>query len=254
MSNTLDNNKMPKHVAIIMDGNGRWATKRLLPRVSGHKAAVNSLNDIIEFAAENKIEALTLFAFGMENWKRPEFEVSTLMTLFSSTLNKELENLQKNNIRFRVIGDKSRLNPKLREKIEDAELKTSTNTGINLNIAISYSGRWDLVEACKKIANQIKLNEIEIDDISEDLISNTLSLGDLPAVDLLIRTSGEFRISNFMLWQLAYAELYFTEVLWPDFKQEDFAKALEFYKTRERRFGKTPEQVQPKETEKAILD
>lgn len=247
MTNQNDNNDIkPKHVAIIMDGNGRWATKRLMPRVSGHKHAINSVRNAIEFAVEQGIQALTLFAFGIENWKRPLLEVNSLMSLFSTHLKSELEIMQKNNVRFSVIGDRSKLSEKLQAEINDLELKTVPNSGLRLNVAISYSGKWDITETCKLLANKFKLDQIKLDDITEELISKTLCLGDLPAPDLLIRTSGEYRLSNFLIWQLAYSELYFTEVLWPDFSKEDFAKALDSFATRQRRFGRTPEQIASK--------
>jgi len=228
---------LPRHVAIIMDGNGRWAKKRLLPRVAGHKAGVNAVRAVIGGCIRNKIEALTLFAFSSENWSRPIEEISSLMKLFVSALEREAKKLNEQNINLQFIGDRSRFDKKLCGRILAAEQLTAKNTGLRLVIAASYGGRWDLLQAMQKIADDITAGNLSADDISFDQISEKLSTAGLPDPDLLIRTSGEQRISNFLLWQLAYSELYFTDVLWPDFTEEEFNHALKFYAERNRRFG-----------------
>lgn len=234
---------LPKHVAIIMDGNGRWAKRRGLPRIMGHKAGVNVVRKIVESCAQKKIEALTLFTFGLENQKRPETEKSFLMSLFSGSLAKYIRELHENGVRFRVIGDRSLMKPAMLKKVEAAEALTEKNTGLHLFLAFYYSGRWDIVNATKKITQLIETKKIKSDTIDEDLFQKHLMLNDVPELDLMIRTSGEQRISNFLLWQLAYAELYFTEVAWPDFSEAEFQKALDFYVSRERRFGMISEQL-----------
>jgi undecaprenyl diphosphate synthase len=235
--------KIPQHVAIIMDGNGRWAQSRGKTRVAGHKKGVESVRDAVSFARENSIKALTLFAFSSENWRRPETEISVLMDLFMYVLTREVKRLHKNDIKFQVIGDISRFSSKLQKKILDAEQLTSTNTGLVLSIAANYGGRWDIVQAAKKLAQQAIDEEISIDDISESTLNNHICLSNLPELDLLIRTGGDFRISNFLLWQAAYAEYYFTDSLWPDFDETAFEEALNMFDQRERRFGKTGDQV-----------
>ncbi|MDG3088866.1 isoprenyl transferase [Vibrio hannami] len=233
----------PKHIAVIMDGNGRWAKSKGKPRVFGHRAGAKAVRKTITAAAKLGINAITLFAFSSENWKRPAEEVNLLMDLFISALSKEAKNLHKNNLQLRVIGDKSKFNERLQSKIAEAEKLTSNNTGMVVNIAANYGGKWDITEATRTIARKVKQNEIDLDDISEGLIGDNLTMSDLPEVDLLIRTSGECRISNFMLWQLAYAELYFTPEFWPDFDENSLSEAVSWFINRERRFGCTGEQI-----------
>lgn len=234
---------LPRHIAIIMDGNGRWAKKRHLPRVAGHKAGVDVVRETIKNCIDKKIEIITLFAFGVENWQRPAEEVNYLMRLLMTALKKETQKLHKQNIQLKVIGDRKGLNRVLCELITQAETLTANNTGLRLNIAVNYSGRWDISEAMRKIAVEIEQDKLNSQDITAELIQNNLALTDLPEPDLFIRTSGEQRISNFLLWQLAYTELYFTDVFWPDFNGKELEKALEFFANRERRFGFTSEQI-----------
>ncbi len=233
----------PKHVAIIMDGNGRWAQKKGKIRTFGHRAGVESVRSVVRFARENGIESLTLFAFSSENWKRPEEEVSVLMELFNLVLNKEAKRLHKNGVRLQVIGDVNAFDTKLVEKIRKAEHMTNDNRDLVLNIAANYGGRWDVVNAAKQLAEQVKCGDIKINDINEDTFNAHTSTANLPELDLLIRTGGEHRISNFLLWQCAYAELYFTDVLWPDFNEDVFQLAVDDFNVRQRRFGLTGEQV-----------
>lgn len=234
---------IPRHVAIIMDGNGRWARQRNLPRVAGHKAGVNSLRDIVTACSLKNISILTVYAFSSENWKRPGTEVSMLMELFVSSLQKNINELRKNNIRLRFIGDLSAFSGKLRKLMEQAEISTRDNQGLHFVIAINYGGRWDITRACRCIADKVASGETSPDDINEQLIEKNLSMPDLPHPDLFIRTGGEVRISNYLLWQLAYTELYFTDCLWPDFNTVELDKALNWYAGRERRFGQTSEQL-----------
>ncbi len=234
---------IPQHVAIIMDGNGRWANRQGKARVFGHKAGVESVRDVVTSARKNGVKALTLFAFSSENWQRPEKEVSVLMDLFLYVLAKEVKRLHKYNIRFKVIGDQSRFSEKLQKNIVKSEQLTVNNTGLVLSVAANYGGRWDIATAAKELAKQVENNEISLGDIDENLLGRYTCLAELPALDLLIRTGGDFRISNFLLWQAAYAELYFTEVLWPDFNESQFEKALTEFDLRERRFGKTGDQI-----------
>ncbi len=236
-------NVIPKHVAIIMDGNGRWAQLQGKARVSGHKAGVSSVKSIVSTAADSGVEALTLFAFSSENWQRPKAEVSVLMDLFMYVLTKEVKRLHKNGIRFKVIGDVSRFSEKLQQKILASEKLTENNTGMVLSVAANYGGRWDIVQAAKEMAAKVEKNEISVDDINEDSLNRHTCLAQLPELDLLIRTGGDYRISNFLLWQAAYAELYFTDVLWPDFDSIEFGKAIVAFEQRQRRFGQTGEQV-----------
>ncbi len=237
------NEKLPRHIAIIMDGNGRWAKQRHLPRIAGHKAGVDAVRESVRYCAEKKIEALTLFAFSSENWQRPEMEVSYLMSLFMTMLKLEVKKLHKNNIRLRVMGDRERFDKKLQQLMADAEALTGNNTGLNLVIAANYGGRWDICEAVRKIAVEVEQGRVIPNQITPELIEPFLASKDLPEPDLLIRTSGEQRISNFMLWQLAYAEFYFTDVFWPDFNAAEMDKAIAFFRKRERRFGCTSEQL-----------
>ncbi|MGZ4959048.1 MAG: isoprenyl transferase [Methylomonas sp.] len=248
MSEVLDNTPVidggnPRHIAIIMDGNGRWAQKRLMPRIMGHHAGVKAVRKIVEYCAKENIEVLSLFAFSSENWRRPKEEVSLLMELFMATLQSEVDKLDRNNIRLKIIGDKAAFPDKLQEKILSAEAQTETNSGLTLVIAANYGGRWDISQAVRKIVDGIKQGEIQEQEISEKLIGQHLVTADLPEPDLFIRTGGEERISNFLLWQLAYAELYFTDELWPDFDQKLLEKAIRSFKGRQRRFGHTGEQV-----------
>ena len=235
--------KIPQHIAIIMDGNGRWAQQQGKKRVAGHKAGVKSVRAVVSSARKIGVKALTLFAFSSENWQRPEGEVSVLMDLFMFVLTREVKRLHKNGIRFKVIGDVSRFSDSLQKKITASEELTAKNEGMVLSIAANYGGRWDIAEAAKTLANQVKENIIDIDDITESSLHEHTALAELPPLDLMIRTGGDYRISNFLLWQAAYAELYFCETLWPDFDKEQFEKAVTIFDQRERRFGKTGEQV-----------
>lgn len=235
--------QLPRHVAIIMDGNGRWAEQRGKFRVSGHKAGVKSVRAAVRFAYQLKLEALTLFAFSSENWRRPEDEVSALMSLFITVLGSEVKKLHRNNIRLKVVGERRGFSEHLQRKIADAESLTANNTGVTLNIAANYGGRWDITQASRRLAEQVAAGTLVPTDINEQLLSEHMQLADLAPVDLLIRTGGEHRISNFLLWQLAYAELYFTPVLWPDFGEEAFSDAIAAFVSRERRFGCTGEQI-----------
>jgi len=235
--------KTPQHIAIIMDGNGRWAQAQGKGRVSGHKAGVDSVRAVVQGARKAGIKVLTLFAFSSENWQRPEKEISVLMDLFMFVLTKEVKRLHKNNIRFQVIGDLNRFSDTLQKSITKSEQLTENNTGLVLSIAANYGGRWDITNAAKKLASQVQTNEITLDDINEDSLHKHTCLAQLPPLDLLIRTGGDYRISNFLLWQAAYAEFYFTDVLWPDFNESEFAQAIDVFDQRERRFGKTGEQV-----------
>jgi len=234
---------IPKHIAIIMDGNGRWAQAQGKSRVTGHKAGVDSVRAVVRGARKAGVEALTLFAFSSENWQRPEQEVSVLMDLFMYVLTKEVKRLHKNNIRFQVVGDLSRFSAKLQKNIAKSEQLTADNSGLVLSVAANYGGRWDIANAAKELALQVKNDEITLDDINEVSLHQHTCLAQLPPLDLLIRTGGDFRISNFLLWQAAYAEFYFTEILWPDFNEVEFEQAINTFDQRERRFGKTGEQV-----------
>lgn len=234
---------LPRHIAIIMDGNGRWARKRFLPRAAGHKAGARAVRKVVEYCVDKEIETLTLFAFSQENWLRPEEEVSLLMTLFINTLENEARKMHKNNIRLQIIGDTSAFSEKLQTKIRDVEALTSDNTGLNLLIAANYGGQWDIQQATQRLAKEVKAGRLQPEEITESLIASNLSFSDQPDPDLFIRTGGEERISNFMLWQLSYTELYFTQLLWPEFGKKELAKAIEVFSGRQRRFGKTGEQV-----------
>lgn len=234
---------LPRHIAVVMDGNGRWANKRLLPRAAGHKAGVGATRSIVENCAKHNIEALTIFAFSSENWNRPEAEVSTLMALFVSTITAEVKKLHKKNVRVKFIGERSRFSEKLQSSINESEKLTDTNTGMQLNIAANYGGRWDVVNACKTLIKEIQNNKFSVDDVDEKLFGSFVALNDLPEPDLFIRTGGEQRISNFLIWQLSYSELYFIDTLWPDFSSEDLEDALSWYAGRQRRFGKTGQQI-----------
>lgn len=235
--------RIPQHVAIIMDGNGRWAKRQGLARMFGHRQGVETVHRITEAAAELGISYMTLYAFSTENWNRPKEEVDALMALLVDTIAKETPTLMKNNIRLQTIGDLSRLPQITRERFVACIEETSVNTGLTLVIALSYSARWELIQATRKIATAVKEGNLLVEDINEEIISGYLTTSDMPDPDLLIRTSGELRISNFLLWQLAYSELYFTNCLWPEFTTEEFYRAIVDYQSRERRFGKTSEQV-----------
>ncbi len=242
----MQNTSSPKHIAIIMDGNGRWATQRGLPRSAGHKKGVNSLRDIVKFCAKKHIENLTVFAFSSENWKRPRQEVDLLMELFISALKNEVEELNKNNVVLKFIGDRHQFPEKLVNMVESSEKKTKLNTGLNLFVAANYGGRWDIINACQKIADDVKQGKLEPENISDSEMISYLSLSGYPEPDLFIRTGGEQRISNFLLWQCAYSELYFCDELWPDFNEEQLLKAIEWFEGRQRRFGLTMEQIEDK--------
>jgi undecaprenyl diphosphate synthase len=239
----VDINKLPSHVAIIMDGNGRWAQHRGLDRVFGHQQGVNALREVIEAAAELGIRYLTLYAFSTENWGRPDEEVSALMGIMVQSLNKETDTLIKNNIRLKTIGDVERLSSDVRERLFETINLTSSCTGLNLVIALSYSSRWEIIEAARKISSDVKKGTLSQDEIDEVNFEKYLTTYGIPDPELMIRTSGEIRISNFLLWQIAYTELYFTDILWPDFGKEDFYTAIVNFQKRERRFGKTSEQI-----------
>jgi undecaprenyl diphosphate synthase len=235
--------KCPRHVAIIMDGNGRWASRRRLPRFAGHKAGVETVKDVVRACGEHGVEVLTLFAFSSENWRRPQEEVGLLMGLFMTALEQQVRKLHEHNIRLRIIGDRSAFSRTLQERIEAAETLTGGNTGLGLVIAANYGGRWDITQATRTIAERVQNGELSPDEISPELIQSLLSLAHLPEPDLFIRTGGEKRVSNFLLWQLAYTELYFTDTLWPDFDRQAFEGALASFATRQRRFGRTGDQI-----------
>lgn len=239
----IDNNNIPRHLAVIMDGNGRWAQKQGLLRVKGHESGVKAVQDTVEGCAELGVKYLTLYAFSTENWNRPKLEVTALMSLLVSTLKKEVKTLMENNIRLRAIGNIEQLPSKARKELQEVIQLTSENTHMTLSLALSYSSKNEISNAVKCIASKVRDGVLTIDDIDNDLISDHLYTNGMPDVDLLIRTSGECRISNFLLWQIAYAELYFTDVLWPDFRKDELQKAILSYQGRERRFGKTSEQI-----------
>ena len=243
LKDQIDRNKLPQHVAIIMDGNGRWAKQNGKERTFGHKNALKAVRSSVESCRELGIKYLTLYAFSTENWNRPKLEVAFLMTLLSSAIKAEMKELHENNVRINIIGDLSKLPSKARKDLEKAIAYTKDNTGCVLSLALNYGAKEELLNAIKNIAHLYKENEISLDEITEDLVDKKLYTYDMPMVDLMIRTSGETRISNFMLWQIAYAELYFTPVLWPDFLHENFYNAILDYQNRERRFGKISEQL-----------
>jgi undecaprenyl diphosphate synthase len=239
----MDNEYLPQHIAIIMDGNGRWASRLGKTRQIGHDAGSKVVLDIVKACIDHEIEVLTLFAFSSENWQRPNHEVSFLMGLFLSVLKKEMDHFHKHQIQFRVIGDRADLPGNLIDLIEDVERTTAENKAIVLQVAFSYGGRWDITQSLKKIAGLLVTNKISYENLSEELIAQHLSFSGLPDVDLLIRTGGELRLSNFILWQAAYSELYFTDILWPEFSPVDLTRAIQEYSRRQRRFGLTGEQV-----------
>lgn len=240
---TVSEQLRPRHIAVVMDGNGRWATGRMLPRAAGHKAGVNATRAMVENCARHHIEALTIFAFSSENWNRPVKEVNSLMILFVKTLAAEIHKLHKQNVCIQFIGDRTRFDNKLQQGIADAEQLTKNNTGLALNIAVNYGGRWDIVNACQHLIHKVVTGEISADAVDESAFGMELCLANLPPPDLFIRTGGEQRISNFLIWQCAYSELYFCDVLWPDFDETELLKALGWFSTRQRRFGKTSEQI-----------
>ncbi|KAB0653556.1 di-trans,poly-cis-decaprenylcistransferase [Acinetobacter bohemicus] len=244
MTASEDSLLLPKHVAIIMDGNNRFAKKMQMQKGDGHREGKNVLDPIVEHCRKNQIQALTVFAFSSENWNRPQFEVDLLMVLLEETILEQLPRMEKFNIALRFIGDRSRLSSHLRELMLQAEQRTAKFDSMTLTIAISYGGMWDMAQAAKQIAADAVAKKIAIEDINVELFGQRVSMADLPAVDLLIRTGGDFRLSNFLLWQAAYAELYFTQTLWPEFTVEEFDDALAVFAGRERRFGKTSEQIQ----------
>ena len=248
MSTSISDNEavvggIPRHVAIIMDGNNRWAKKRLIPGVAGHKAGVDAVRAVVETSAEQGIEVLTLFAFSSENWRRPEVEVNALMQLFIVALEREVKKLHKNNIRLVVMGDKSAFQQKIQTLISDAEQLTANNDRMTLVIAANYGGQWDIAQAAKRIAQDVEAGKLSAEDINEQVFHKYTWLNEFPAPDLMIRTGGEERISNFMLWQTAYSEFYFSDALWPDFKQQEYKKALAAFANRIRRFGRTDDQL-----------
>lgn len=234
---------IPRHIAVIMDGNGRWAAARALPRTAGHGMGVRSVKQVVEAAAKRGVEVLTLFAFSSENWQRPREEVSMLMNRFLEALDDEIEGLHKNGLRLRFIGNLAQLSTPLRERMEAAMKLTADNTGMVLVIAVAYGGRWDLATAARELARRCAAGEIQSDAIDEAALGGELALAGLPDPDLLIRTGGEQRISNFLLWNLAYAELYFCDTLWPDFGARELDVAIEHFSRRQRRFGLTPDQA-----------
>ena len=236
-------NPTPRHVAIIMDGNGRWAQNRGLPRHAGHKAGVDAVRSSVEQCVSRGIEVLTLFAFSSENWRRPKREIGFLMDLFLTALQREVRRLNRNSVRLRIIGDRSAFPEKLQRKIHEAESRTSSNSALTLQIAANYGGRWDVTQATRRIALAVARGEIDPEAITEETMSDALSFPELPEPDLFIRTGGEKRLSNFVLWQAAYSELYFTDTLWPDFDAAAFQRALASFASRQRRFGRTGEQV-----------
>jgi len=234
----------PRHVAIIMDGNGRWAKKRFMPRIVGHKAGVETVRTMVRHCAEKKIEVLTLFAFSSENWRRPEKEVRLLLELFVTALKREVKRLNENNVVLKIVGDRSAFPEALQQEIAKAEATTSTNTGLKLVVAANYGGRWDIVQATRALAEEVAAGKLEPSQIDEAALDRHLSLYGMPEPDLFIRTGGEERVSNFLLWQLAYCEMHFTETLWPDFDGDAFDVALNSFSKRQRRFGRTGDQVE----------
>ncbi len=236
---------IPKHIAIVMDGNGRWAQARGEPRTAGHRAGIEPVRMCIRECAERGVEALTLFAFSSENWRRPETEVTTLMSLFVEMLDREIEELHAKAVRLRIIGNRQRLSVRLQQRIAAAELRTVGNTGLRLQVAVSYGGRWDIVEAARAIARECASGALRADEIDEDMLGERMQLAGLPDPDLFIRTGGEVRVSNFLLWNIAYAELHFSDVLWPDFQVNELEAALGDFDRRQRRFGAVQTQGTP---------
>ena len=244
MASETNVNSLPRHIAIIMDGNGRWARSRMLPRPVGHREGVKSVRRVVEACRDKGVRALTLFAFSSENWRRPTEEVSLIMGLFVHTLQKEVNSLDRNGVRLRFIGDRDAFSEDLQTLIEKSEMQTRNNTKLDLVIAANYGGQWDITRAFQHLAGKIASGDLHAKDITSDVIADEMSMSDLPLPDLFIRTGGEQRISNFLLWQLAYTELYFTDVLWPAFAERQLDDALLWYANRQRRFGRTGEQVE----------
>jgi undecaprenyl diphosphate synthase len=243
MKEKIDLTRVPRHIAIIMDGNGRWAQKHQMHRYEGHREGVVSLHEVVEAADKVGVKYLTVYTFSTENWNRPQEEIDALMALMVIAIQQEIEGLMKNNVRLQVIGDMNRLPAVTKQALEDCIEQTSKNTGITMVLAISYSAHWEIVEAAKKMTEEVKEGKLEINSIDEKLFPNYLSTKNIPDPDLLIRTGGEHRISNYLLWQLAYAEFYFTDVYWPEFRGNNLYEAIIEFQKRERRFGKTGEQV-----------
>ena len=239
----IDKDKIPSHIAIIMDGNGRWAKRRGTQRIFGHRSAVSAVRAAIEASAELGVKYLTLYAFSTENWSRPKIEVDALMSLLINTINTETETLIKNNIALRTIGDKQSLPKAVQKKLDEVIKRTSTGTGLTVILALSYSSRWEIMNAVKHMVHDCIKGKVKVDDLNEEIFSSYLNTAGIPDPELMIRTSGEYRISNFLMWQLAYTELYFTPVLWPDFSKDELYNAIIDYQKRERRFGKISEQL-----------
>ncbi|HLB41389.1 MAG TPA: isoprenyl transferase [Gammaproteobacteria bacterium] len=239
----LNHSKLPQHIAIVMDGNGRWAKKRFMPRFAGHRAGAEATRRVVKSCIKKNIQVLSLFAFSSENWRRPKEEVDHLMELFLTGFEREVDILYNNNVRLRFIGDRHRFNTNLQEKMQEVEQKTCKNTGMVVLMAMNYGGQWDICQGVQKLMAEVAVGKLTAAAITPTHIANTLSFADLPDPDLFIRTSGEARISNFMLWQLAYSELYFTPTFWPDFDEAELDKALAYYANRERRYGLTGEQL-----------
>ena len=243
MTSSADPARIPRHIAIVMDGNGRWAKLRHRPRTFGHNAGRKAVRNVVEGCLRQGVKVLTLFAFSSENWQRPQDEVGALMELFLRALDREVDELHSNEVRLRFVGDLSAFDEAMRQRMTAAMARTAGNDALHLNVAMNYGGRWDIVQAARKAAEAVARGELGADDIDEALLGHWMSLADLPPLDLFIRTGGECRVSNFLLWQLAYAELHFTDTLWPDFDQACLRSAIEDYARRERRFGRTGEQV-----------
>jgi undecaprenyl diphosphate synthase len=243
LKNQIDTERLPRHVAIIMDGNGRWAKEKGRPRVFGHRSGVKSVREVTESAAELGIEYLTMYAFSTENWGRPKFEVNALMTLLVNTIRTEIKTLMDNDVKLNAIGELGQLPSQCYKELAEAIEKTKHNKRMTLTLALNYSAKWEIIEAVKQIANAVKSGDLEVENIENSTFDAALSTAGIPDPELMIRTSGETRISNFLLWQLAYAELYFTPVFWPDFDRQQFYKAILDFQNRERRFGKTSEQI-----------
>lgn len=243
MKDKISKEKLPHHIAVIMDGNGRWAKKQGAARVFGHKNAIKSVREVTEGCAELGVKFLTLYAFSTENWARPKYEITALMELLVSSLTSEIKTLMDNNIRLTTIGDTQSLPKHCQKELREAIHATTNNEGMTLILALSYSGKWDITQACKRIAQKVMIGEASVEDIDQEMVSNHLVTAGIPDPELLIRTSGEQRISNFLLWQMAYTEFYITETLWPDFRKEHLHAAIMNYQERERRFGKISEQL-----------
>ncbi|MEQ9441409.1 MAG: isoprenyl transferase [Cyclobacteriaceae bacterium] len=245
MKEKIDVSNLPRHIAVIMDGNGRWAKKKGAERVFGHRNAIEAVREVTEGCAELGVEFLTLYAFSTENWGRPRLEIEALMQLLVTTISNEVETLMKNNVRLQSIGDVNQLPKRCNNKLQEAIELTRGNDGLTLILALNYSGRWEIMQAVKKIAKMARDGQIEIEDIDQHMMADQLTTSGIPDPELLIRTSGEMRISNFLLWQIAYTELYITPLLWPDFRREHLHEAIVAYQQRERRFGKLSEQAKP---------